>query len=494
MRDYEVWDDTQDFFDKKLRTKSGGYFIDYKDDQRRTEKQLHCDAGVIDVPFQLDCPPFVSIMLDSSGEKQVTVRTYPKFFGTLGEIGGTAEILFVFVGLFYFKYNDYYLRKYIKSEVFRIESAVGLKEIFPESSSGKGAKRSKKSKDFVKVHPQGYQPPANSSGIFPQEKVKGKEKTKGRQRGFEDGSKTGHSSSLLKSNSSKIQSKFNQKSVNLEELIDKQIEQNMSGISLCKSLNHLQILMKIFFKPRHKKLLPVILFNLLSKESKNQGEGVVVGVQPSQDDETVDKEGEKEEGLTMEQAYERISDRLTESRSEVEKLMDDFFLQNAPDYFKKQPKKRKKSSFSSGDKKQEKMTDSQSFGELKTDKEDIESIDLEEGDQQPQNFENSPDYPNSEKRKNSFKSKNQPTPVGERQYSGPYNSTEIEGRLKKANFKKIKNSGNRMNRRRSQFLKGKRRRGTMFGLKKDNDRNYRGRNEGNGKIVVSGIKSIDSAD
>ena len=314
VRDYEVWDDTRDFFEQKLRVRSAGYFLDGLDSRSRDSGQLHCDAALLDDPLQLSCTPFMTMLVSSSGEKQITVRTYPKFFATLGEIGGTAELLFLFIGLIYFQYNAYYLKKYIKSEVLKIESAAGLRRIFPDL---------KMERDYGKVNPIGYQSTHTQiTSRGNRDRVKKEEVSEGVD------------SSVQQERTNNPQKKSNNRSdekisLKVEELIDKQIEKNMSGISLCKSLNHLEILMKIFFKPRHKKLLPVILLNLINKNPKNKD--------VSEKDHTKDPCHQlgldlDEEKFSMEQAYQKIT--KNQPKTEIEKIMDDFFIEHAPDYFK----------------------------------------------------------------------------------------------------------------------------------------------------------------
>ena len=305
MRDYEVWDDRKDFFDKRLRVKSAGYLFETKDSGSRNPAQIHCDATGLDNPLQRACTPYLTMIVSSSGEKEVIVRTYSKFFATLGEIGGTAELLFLFIGLIYFQYNAYYLKKYIKSEVLKIESAAGLRRIFTDLKFEKGDR---------KVYPHGY--------WFPQNGSHGKnQKVSKKERG--DGAFQVLSSPLAKANKKKIHqenrsySNNEKSSKNVEELIDKQIEKNMSGISLWRSLNHLEILMKIFFRERHKKLLPVVLLNLIKKNSSGK---------------LFNHSTEQE--ITLEEAYEQITN--IQPSTEIEKIMDDFFTEHAPDYFKNQ--------------------------------------------------------------------------------------------------------------------------------------------------------------
>ena len=302
VRDYEVWDDNRDFFDKDLRSKSAGYFFDYRDTRKRDSGQLHCDEAALDDPHDVSCLPFFTITLESSGEKQVIVRTYPKFFMTLGEIGGTAEIMILVAVLVYFNYNNYYLRKYIK-KVFRVESTPELKEIFSQ-------KNIKKNSNYPPATPQ------SPNRILQDEESNIKRDVEKRS--------TNPRQVIYPRSSPYSPKKFHE---GVDELLNLKIEENLSGIALFKSLNHLEILSRIFFKPRHRKLLPVILLNLVEEEKKINKES-----NNSEKRGQIFEETNVEKEMTLEQAYNRV--RNSEPESEVERMLDEFMMAHAPDYFK----------------------------------------------------------------------------------------------------------------------------------------------------------------
>ena len=311
VRDHEVWDDTRDFFDKRLRSKSAGYFFDYRDTRRRDPNQLHCEANILNDPWQASCRPFLTLTLESSGEKQVIVRTYPKFFMILGEIEGTAEILVLFVVLIYYKYNNYYLKKYIKSEVYRINSTLGLHRIFPTTTQ-----RAKNDKIVgTPIHPLDEDLHGDQRLGAPKIMIKSQMESPGDGRGGYNIHRN------LNSHSKKSKNK------RVDELLNQQINSNMSGISLFKNLNHLEILTKIFFKPRHRKMLPVVLLNLIDKENKNKQKAM-----RSTRGALAYAITKSEENMTLEQAFEQIRNKQPES--EVERIMDEFIIKNSPDYFK----------------------------------------------------------------------------------------------------------------------------------------------------------------
>ena len=304
IRDNEVWDDTHDFFDKRLRAKTADYFVEYRDSRTRDVNKLHCDASILDVPLQTTCQPYLTISVASSGEKKVIVRSYPKFFNTLGEIGGTAEILIIFSCFIYFKYNSFYLSKYIKKEVFEIESLSRLtKKIFG---------RTKKSS--AKIHPKSY-----AKAVGDEEADIGQQ-PRGLTSKKEEG--TQHYLGGLRTKTLLKESEMSSKQLN--SLLDKQIDENLSGVSLFRSLNELKILRKIFFKPRHKKLLPMVLLNLKHQETQKQAK------EEKQSKLSVGRiqyhpEGLKED-ITIDEALEQLKSET--QKSDLDKVMDTFILEH----------------------------------------------------------------------------------------------------------------------------------------------------------------------
>ena len=175
VRDNEVWDDTHDFFEKRLRAKTADYYQDFTDSRTRDVSQLHCDASVLDVPYQSECQPYIEVSILPSGEKRVIVRTYSKFFNTLGEIGGTAEIFMIFAFLLYFKYNSFFLTKYLKSEVFDINSIKKLrrslfKKKYKQSAKNRSAQHQRgelgRSESQIQQQQNGMNPVGGEFQVF----------------------------------------------------------------------------------------------------------------------------------------------------------------------------------------------------------------------------------------------------------------------------------------------------------------------------------------
>ena len=298
IRDNEVWDDTHDFFEKRLRAKTADYFLDYRDSRTRNINQLHCDAKILNVPNQIECEPYISISIISSGEKRVIVRTYSKFFNTLGEIGGTAEIFMIFAFLVYFKYNSFYLTKFLKREVFEVKSIKKLKRFFFKGKYKKSAKINSGQ------HLRGQGEDFNQQ-IREQRDVPGQSRRFGENR---------NQNKILKEEA------FDLKQVN--KLLNEQIKESLSGVSLFRSLNELKILRKIFLKPKHRKLLPMVLLNIKRQESLQNHQENQVGPLPTNSN------------LSVDQALEQLNSE--EPKSEIEKIIDEYIIDHLP--LKRAPK------------------------------------------------------------------------------------------------------------------------------------------------------------
>ena len=302
VRDNEVWDDTRDFFEKRLRAKSADYFVDYRDSRTRDISKLHCDANILNVPLQTDCQPYISFVFSSGGEKRIIVRTYSKFFNTLGEIGGTAEIFFIFAFLVYFRYNIFYRQKYIRREAYQEESISKLNHSVLKRKRGGIIKNG----------------PTSSSDVFKENEKLFRQQSKPIFRRNE-----AQISGIDQSSKSKVLRRTDMNKNRINKLLKKQTEENMSGISLFKSLNEIKILRKMFFKPRHKKLIPMVLLNMKSEElDEEENEGR----RPMSKNQNEANEFDKD--ISIREAL----DQLTEKSSKTieEKMMDSFILEYLP--------------------------------------------------------------------------------------------------------------------------------------------------------------------
>lgn len=110
----EIHDDNYDLSD----TKKTFSFIE-KDEEMmygitRPGSPTHC---TFEQMTAFICPAYSTLTIKSSGKLTRIVRTYPKLLGTLGEIGGTADIFVIVIGFLYAFYNSYFLQKFKEQRV-----------------------------------------------------------------------------------------------------------------------------------------------------------------------------------------------------------------------------------------------------------------------------------------------------------------------------------------------------------------------------------------
>ena len=303
MKNTEVWDDTWDFFfDARLRANSSDYFLDYRDSRIRDHNQLHCNASILNMPYQTQCEPYFTFNLASSGEKRIIIRTYNKFFMSLGEVGGTAEIMTIFALLIYYKYNSFFLERFVHKKFFNIESVQRLPKIL--FGSNKEANPDKKG--------------IEENGLISKE-VQVKSALK---------SAVGRTYAEREKMARREKSRKIKKT---KELLSQHIDEGLDGISLFKRLDELKILGKIFFKSHHKTLLPVVLLNLMNEE--NERKRVLEKIREKNS--VMAKERilkYKEDNLSLEQAFSKLT--TTRSKNEIERLIDEFIIKSLPSYFK----------------------------------------------------------------------------------------------------------------------------------------------------------------
>ena len=303
VREVEVWDDKRDFFENSLRSRTADYFLNYRDSRTRDSSQTHCDASVLNIPYQKDCQPYFTINMESSGEKKVIVRTYPKFFMTLGEIWGTAEILILIGMVAYSKYNAHFLKKFLIEKIFDKAAILKLKRIFEPRKNSVHPELSIRKVEEVRL----------SEYLSPGMKANSLE--------FGQSDFTRDKLEERKGDSGKI-----------NQLLDQQIEENLSGISLFKSLNELKVLSRIFFKPAHKKLLPILLLKMKERENNEREKEARPTFKPAKGQPYGISSGPEQ--MSFRQAYFTIINK--KPTSEIERVMKEFIIDHLPTHHTKE--------------------------------------------------------------------------------------------------------------------------------------------------------------
>ena len=334
----EVRDDVWDFFGDSLNTRYVYYESGGLDSTLRDPTSRYCDIKLIRDKDFVSCPPLLTITFNPTGTTKITTRTYAKLISSLGEIGGTAEILILLSVIIYLWYNNHYLRKYIQEKMISSRGQKQLANILfseedeeEELLSGHGGIDSG-GKD-LEVGREGF---GEKKGIKTKfellqnlnkfELRKEKELTKER-----------------KSDSEK------EKMGKLQELLDENIAENEDGMFLFRSLNTIRAIEGIMLEPYHKALLPVALMNIIKikkKEKEDRQKTNKVGFsqvidqsaiakKEQNDSEIGDEERPKE--MDLDEAFKRLVS--SKPKNQLQEMMNEFLEANLPPYFKKSMKR-----------------------------------------------------------------------------------------------------------------------------------------------------------
>ena len=313
VKSNEIWDDNLDFFDARLRTRYADYYMHDRDVSMRPPSQIYCTPGMIDRDLGA-CRPYAVYSWQSSGETQVMKRTYAKFFGSLGEVGGTAEILILFAVLLYTGYNSFFTQRYLVSELFKQHG--GQEKI-------------------AEVFRQSWVP----DDLYLQKRA--------------ESLKNGDQKSKLNSSWS-IRAGIKVPDAEFKEIekderrvifkaIGKNIEKNEDGVALYPKLNRLEFLETILFEEHDKVLMPIVLMNLLKtrerekeEEEKALKKGLLLG--GKQEPQSA-RHKDPDEMMSIEEAYESLE--RSNPVSGVKQLIKSFILENLPSGVEKLAKIRK---------------------------------------------------------------------------------------------------------------------------------------------------------
>ena len=324
----EIWDDNMDFFDAKLRTKYADYTLNFKDNSIRNPSQFYCTKEMIENQNKnLSCQPYIEFSWQSTGQTQVIKRTYSKFFESLGEVGGTSEILTLFVVLLYTGYNSYFVDRYMKRELYMKQDGGQSKliDIFQNSGSSEqqGLVDGASGEQEVAIQPL--------KGTF----------TLGRK---------GASSKKKKA----TKAEDNEKRL-VMKAIRQNIDANEDGMQLYKKLNRFEVLEKILFEEHDKVLMPVVLLNILKNKEKEKEDfdeeaqssrrtlsarstGTAFRSQRSLGG-SHRPSGDPPDEMSVEEAYESLLNHNPDS--EIKRLIQGFILNNLPLGVKKPSKSAK---------------------------------------------------------------------------------------------------------------------------------------------------------
>ena len=313
----EIWDDNLDFFDATLRTKYADYFLHEKDTSMLNASQIYCSPEMIRGRIG-PCRPYAIYSWQSSGETQVIKRTYSKFFGSLGEVGGTSEMLTLFALLLYTGYNNFFVKRYLENELFCKQNGGHEKidEIFRYSMSPDTQQIGVKKDHIVRKQTTG---PILS---LESERSGGKRKNKNEK----------------------------EEKKTLIKVINKNIEKNKDGVNLYQRLNRLEVLETIIFEDHDRVLMPVVLLNMLkTKENERDNEeppsetylGLGHNHRP-----LAQPEVDSGPQMTIEDAYESLE--RSNPTSDIKQLIKSFILKNLPSGVKRLAERKQRKFLGSG--------------------------------------------------------------------------------------------------------------------------------------------------
>lgn len=198
---YPVWRETSSAFE------IGATFLTNQYRQNVTK----CTQAQIEIPDNQECLPYFEYTLQSSGIVAIYRRSYATIFETLGNIGGTTQIVFLFLLLLYSPIDEYRRRKYVLEKVYPL---LGEKDIGLGKQEMELVKPSKESNNFVEEKTD--QSKGAGSFIFDKDSPVP----------YESNSK--QSNSLLKKTTSRISNFFHKNSL-LGSFFSKKLEKDEEG-------------------------------------------------------------------------------------------------------------------------------------------------------------------------------------------------------------------------------------------------------------------------
>ena len=306
----EIRDDYWDFFGDRLNTRYVFAETGVLDTEKRDPTIRYCDVRLMREKDFIGCPPLMRIRFIATPVTKITTRSYNKVFSSLGEIGGTAEILTLLTAVIYLWYNNHHLKKYIQEKMISSRRQERLANIlFTEDGEELDLLVEKDSNERM------------DHNLDLEADRKGKR--------------------LVKSKSNKIDSDGD-KMKKLQMLLDKNIDENEDGMFLFRSLNTIRALEGMMLESHHKALLPVALMNITKKQTEEQEQEKreeEVASQKGVEKSKISQKGVLEPGdnhkakeMDLDEAFRRL--QTIKPKNQLQEMMNEFIRLNLPQYFK----------------------------------------------------------------------------------------------------------------------------------------------------------------
>ena len=305
VKSNEIWDDNLDFFDARLRTTFADYTLSFKDFSIRPQDQIYCTEDTMNGVVGA-CKPYAVYTWQSSGETQVIKRTYSKFFGSLGEVGGTTEMVILFAMLLYTGYNNFFVKRYLENQLFCKQNGghEKISQIFKHSYSP----QCKTVKERIQRTITKLKEENQGAGIESIRSIKKRAKEE------------------LQRDEKRV----------VMKAIDKNIQNNEDGVKLYQRLNRLEVLERILFEEHDKILMPIALINIIRNKERDE-ENDKLGLSKGK---KLESKIDSEQGImSIEEAYESLES--FNPTSGVKQLIKSFILENLPSGVKRLSEMRK---------------------------------------------------------------------------------------------------------------------------------------------------------
>jgi hypothetical protein len=234
-----IVDDRGYFIGEKERT---GYYsvqsVVYNSPER-DKFQIKCKSPEIDSGV---CKPYFIYEYMSSGHKRTIVRSYKGFLETLGDIGGTREVIYFIVVLFYGIYNEKQKKKALVAQIYRL---------YPEK------KKSQKCLNFCKKSSSQVSQSSESANSFGDKSTQELEDVR-ELTNVED--HVDFDKGVEKDLKPAPKEVFNE----AYEIVEKSLD----AVTIVKQINVLKLITQFILSEYHTKLAPLVALNLDLHETK----------------------------------------------------------------------------------------------------------------------------------------------------------------------------------------------------------------------------------
>ena len=172
LRRNQIWDSKLDFFEAEKKAEYDDYYLFMNDLEERNTRQIYCTPKEVKNYLEGDCDPYLTVSYQATAELKIMTRSYAKLFGTLGEVGGTAEIIIIASTLLYCLYNQSRLKVDLASQ---LSGGIAQKDLERYFVQGRGlGSNQRKGLKSNKIHGEEPEKTEKNSSKFRLERLENK--------------------------------------------------------------------------------------------------------------------------------------------------------------------------------------------------------------------------------------------------------------------------------------------------------------------------------